>query len=100
MNYNKKKLYVLLTECSALYYGIADFNRGPVTGYECPLCEAVLPSLVDIRQHIDVHYPRDSPICPVDSCARRFSHPNSVRNHMRHKHTIQWEKMKNLKWST
>ncbi|XP_017786125.1 PREDICTED: protein abrupt isoform X2 [Nicrophorus vespilloides] len=67
--------------------------------YECPLCELLLPSLNLARSHIDEHYPRDSPVCPVTECGRRFSHPNSVRNHMRTKHSRQWELMKQLKWS-
>ncbi|KAL1124654.1 hypothetical protein AAG570_001278, partial [Ranatra chinensis] len=55
---------------------------GGERGYACPLCEATLPDLLTIRNHIDRHYPRDSPTCPVPSCARHFTHPNSVRNHM------------------
>nr|CAD7438180.1 unnamed protein product [Timema bartmani] len=52
-----------------------------------------------MRSHLEQHYPRDSPTCPVASCSKAFSHPNSVRNHMRMKHTQQWDKMKTLKWS-
>lgn len=66
---------------------------------QCPLCAARLGSLAQARRHLDAHYPRDSPVCPVASCARYFAHPNSVRNHMRIKHRRQWEKMKTLKWS-
>ncbi|KAF9808834.1 hypothetical protein SFRURICE_010928 [Spodoptera frugiperda] len=66
---------------------------------QCPLCAARLGSLAQARRHLDAHYPRDSPVCPVSSCARYFAHPNSVRNHMRIKHRRQWEKMKTLKWS-
>uniref|UniRef100_A0A1B0A0T1 C2H2-type domain-containing protein n=1 Tax=Glossina pallidipes TaxID=7398 RepID=A0A1B0A0T1_GLOPL len=51
------------------------------------------------RQHLDRHYPRDSPVCPVIECGRRFAHPNSVRNHMRIKHTLQWAKMKAMRSS-
>ncbi|CAH4012254.1 unnamed protein product [Pieris brassicae] len=66
---------------------------------QCPLCFAILDSLAYARLHLEAHYPRDSPVCPVASCARYFAHPNSVRNHMRIKHRRQWEKMKTLKWS-
>lgn len=64
----------------------------------CPLCEAPLEPRL-FRQHLDRHYPRDSPICPVLQCGRRFAHPNSVRNHMRIKHTMQWAKMKAMRSS-
>lgn len=64
----------------------------------CPLCETPLQPRI-FRQHLDCHYPRDSPICPVIQCGRRFAHPNSVRNHMRIKHTIQWAKMKAMRSS-
>ncbi|XP_018561077.1 protein abrupt-like isoform X3 [Anoplophora glabripennis] len=67
--------------------------------YECPLCDLILPSINALRSHIDQHYPRDSPVCPVYECGKRFSHPNSVRNHMRTKHSKQWEIMKQVKWS-
>ncbi|KAJ8875437.1 hypothetical protein PR048_023332 [Dryococelus australis] len=67
--------------------------------YECPLCDAVVGELQLMRAHLEEHYPRDSPTCPVASCAKAFSHPNSVRNHMRMKHAEQWDKMKTLKWS-
>lgn len=67
--------------------------------YECPLCDRILPSINVARAHIDEHYPRDSPLCPVTECGKRFSHPNSVRNHMRTKHSQQWEIMKQMKWS-
>lgn len=66
---------------------------------QCPLCLARLASLALARRHLEAHYPRDSPVCPVASCARYFAHPNSVRNHMRIKHRRQWERMKTLKWS-
>ncbi|XP_069355544.1 uncharacterized protein, partial [Maniola hyperantus] len=66
---------------------------------QCPLCFAPLTSLAAARRHLEAHYPRDSPVCPVAACARYFAHPNSVRNHMRIKHRRQWEKMKTLKWS-
>lgn len=65
---------------------------------DCPLCGIIL-TFAQARQHIDTHYPRDSPLCPVTTCARLFAHPNSVRNHMRIKHPEQWDKMKSLKWS-
>lgn len=100
-------------------FGIADASRGgpprntvmeqsqpepypplpPVTKYECPLCDDILPNLTVMRVHLEEHYPRDSPFCPVRECARQFSHPNSVRNHMRTKHSAQWERMKQMKWS-
>ncbi|CAD7080100.1 unnamed protein product [Hermetia illucens] len=64
----------------------------------CPLCETPLEPRL-FRQHLDRHYPRDSPVCPVLQCGRRFAHPNSVRNHMRIKHTIQWTKMKAMRSS-
>lgn len=64
----------------------------------CPLCETPLEPRV-FRQHLDRHYPRDSPVCPVLQCGRRFAHPNSVRNHMRIKHTLQWAKMKAMRSS-
>lgn len=64
----------------------------------CPLCEIPLEPRV-FRQHLDRHYPRDSPICPVLQCGRRFAHPNSVRNHMRLKHTFQWNRMKSMRSS-
>lgn len=64
----------------------------------CPLCDAPLEPRL-FRQHLDRHYPRDSPVCPVLQCGRRFAHPNSVRNHMRIKHTLQWAKMKAMRSS-
>lgn len=64
----------------------------------CPLCQAPLEQRV-FRQHLDHHYPRDSPVCPVIQCGRRFAHPNSVRNHMRLKHAVQWLKMKAMRSS-
>ncbi|KAF7271289.1 hypothetical protein GWI33_015807 [Rhynchophorus ferrugineus] len=67
--------------------------------YECPLCDQILLCLVVARQHIDEHYPRESTVCPVTECSRRFSHPNSVRNHMRQKHSKQWTIMKKIKWT-
>lgn len=67
--------------------------------YECPLCDRILASITVARAHIEEHYPRDSPFCPVRECGKRFSHPNSVRNHMRTKHSQQWEIMKQMKWS-
>lgn len=70
-----------------------------VVKYECPLCDRILPSINIARAHIEKHYPRDSPLCPVTECGKRFSHPNSVRNHMRAKHSKQWEIMKQMKWS-
>ena len=64
----------------------------------CPLCDIPLEPRV-FRQHLDRHYPRDSPICPVLQCGRRFAHPNSVRNHMRLKHSLQWNRMKSMRSS-
>lgn len=66
---------------------------------QCPLCAARLAGLAAARRHLEGHYPRDSPLCPVASCGRHFAHPNSVRNHMRIKHRRQWDEMKTLKWS-
>lgn len=74
-------------------------SGGAGLSLHCPLCGGVLPSLGAARAHLEAHYPRDSPVCPVLSCARFFAHPNSVRNHMRIKHRRQWETMKTLKWS-
>lgn len=64
----------------------------------CPLCQVPLEQRI-FRQHLDRHYPRDSPVCPVIQCGRRFAHPNSVRNHMRLKHAVQWLKMKAMRSS-
>lgn len=64
----------------------------------CPLCNAPLASLIAARSHLERHYPRDSPVCPVSSCSRHFAHPNSVRNHMRIKHPMQWRQMKAMRW--
>uniref|UniRef100_A0A182ILM2 Uncharacterized protein n=1 Tax=Anopheles atroparvus TaxID=41427 RepID=A0A182ILM2_ANOAO len=71
---------------------------GQVYLLPCPLCEVPLEPRV-FRQHLDRHYPRDSPVCPVIQCGRRFAHPNSVRNHMRLKHTNQWAQMKAMRSS-
>ncbi|XP_012270017.1 broad-complex core protein isoform X4 [Orussus abietinus] len=68
-------------------------------GYRCPLCCRTLPDIGAMRAHLDHHYPRDSPTCPVASCAKTFSHPNSVRNHMRLKHPVQWDRIKTLRWT-
>lgn len=73
-------------------------NTGGSYLLPCPLCDIPLEPRV-FRQHLDRHYPRDSPVCPVLQCGRRFAHPNSVRNHMRLKHTIQWAKMKAMRSS-
>ncbi|XP_063903500.1 protein abrupt-like isoform X3 [Zophobas morio] len=80
-------------------YPAAEQPAGVPIKYECPLCDLILPSINAARSHIDEHYPRDSPLCPVTECGRRFSHPNSVRNHMRSKHSKQWDIMKQIKWS-
>lgn len=76
------------------------FQQAVPAGYllPCPLCDVPLEPRL-FRQHLDRHYPRDSPICPVLQCGRRFAHPNSVRNHMRIKHTLQWAKMKAMRSS-
>lgn len=66
---------------------------------ECPLCIRSYYDIGDMRAHLDHHYPRDSPTCPVVSCGKNFSHPNSVRNHMRVKHADQWDKIKTLRWT-
>ncbi|KAL2713372.1 hypothetical protein V1478_017070 [Vespula squamosa] len=68
-------------------------------GYRCPLCCRTFQEIGAMRAHLDHHYPRDSPTCPVVSCAKTFSHPNSVRNHMRLKHPIQWDQIKTLRWT-
>ena len=68
-------------------------------GYSCPLCCRTLHDIAAMRAHLDQHYPRDSPTCPVVNCAKTFSHPNSVRNHMRLKHPLQWEQIKTLRWT-
>lgn len=68
-------------------------------GYRCPLCCRTLQDISAMRAHLDHHYPRDSPTCPVSSCAKTFSHPNSVRNHMRLKHPVQWDQIKTLRWT-
>ena len=73
-------------------------NNAQVYLLPCPLCEVPLEPRI-FRQHLDRHYPRDSPVCPVIQCGRRFAHPNSVRNHMRLKHTTQWAKMKAMRSS-
>lgn len=67
--------------------------------YECPLCDKVLENLITARIHLDEHYPRESLRCPVPNCGRLFSHPNSVRNHMRQKHFEEWTIMKQIKWT-
>lgn len=64
---------------------------------ECPLCEAVFSERSLIVSHINWHYPQDSRLCPVLTCRQMFNHPNSVRNHMRQKHLVQWNLMKQLK---
>ncbi|XP_014203279.1 protein abrupt isoform X4 [Copidosoma floridanum] len=68
-------------------------------GFQCPLCTRVFQDITGMRAHLDQHYPRDSPVCPVTSCAKNFSHPNSVRNHMRLKHPVQWDQIKTLRWT-
>ncbi|XP_033334469.1 uncharacterized protein LOC117225169 isoform X3 [Megalopta genalis] len=68
-------------------------------GYRCPLCCRTLQDISTMRAHLEHHYPRDSPTCPVASCAKTFSHPNSVRNHMRLKHPVQWDQIKTLRWT-
>ncbi|XP_019888082.1 protein bric-a-brac 2 isoform X5 [Ooceraea biroi] len=68
-------------------------------GYRCPLCCRMLQDISTMRAHLDHHYPRDSPTCPVASCGKTFSHPNSVRNHMRLKHPVQWDQIKTLRWT-
>ncbi|XP_076285034.1 uncharacterized protein LOC143211349 isoform X17 [Lasioglossum baleicum] len=68
-------------------------------GYRCPLCCRTLQDISTMRAHLEHHYPRDSPTCPVASCAKTFTHPNSVRNHMRLKHPVQWDQIKTLRWT-
>lgn len=84
-------------------HSVSTATNSPTSGgagylLPCPLCEAPLEPRI-FRQHLDRHYPRDSPVCPVLQCGRRFAHPNSVRNHMRIKHTLQWAKMKAMRSS-
>lgn len=97
-------LWCVSLGCRVLTIVLMACIAGPMSdvsgrGYECPLCDAVLHELPAMRAHLEEHYPRDSPVCPVVVCSKAFSHPNSVRNHMRMKHPVQWEKMKSLKWS-
>ncbi|XP_055680379.1 protein abrupt isoform X10 [Lutzomyia longipalpis] len=73
-------------------------TSGDAYNVPCPLCQVPLEPRL-FRQHLDRHYPRDSPVCPVIQCSRRFAHPNSVRNHMRLKHAMQWLKMKAMRSS-
>ncbi|XP_044004161.1 protein abrupt isoform X3 [Aphidius gifuensis] len=68
-------------------------------GFICPLCSKITPSIGDMRIHLDEHYPRDSSTCPVLTCRKTFTHPNSVRNHMRIKHGDKWKEMKALRWT-
>ncbi|XP_076634222.1 uncharacterized protein LOC143348175 isoform X3 [Colletes latitarsis] len=68
-------------------------------GYRCPLCCRTLQDISTMRAHLEHHYPRDSSTCPVASCAKTFCHPNSVRNHMRLKHSDQWDQIKMLRWT-
>lgn len=68
-------------------------------GYRCPLCTISMRDISEMRAHLDVHYPKDSPVCPVTFCSKTFTHPNSVRNHMRLKHAVQWDEIKILRWS-
>ncbi|XP_028141859.1 protein abrupt isoform X3 [Diabrotica virgifera virgifera] len=75
------------------------YQVGSTIKYECPLCEAILMNINLLRRHIDEHYPSDSHMCPVPECAKTFTHPNSVRNHMRAKHSKQWEIMKSVRWN-
>lgn len=63
----------------------------------CPLCDWILLNELEARVHIQEHYPRDSSQCPVTECGKLFTHPNSVRNHMRMKHSQQWDIMKQMK---
>lgn len=65
--------------------------------YDCPLCGLVFLDAVTVRSHLELHYPKESSQCPVPSCAKSFAHPNSVRNHMRIKHSAVWSKMKQMK---
>ncbi|XP_050076865.1 protein tramtrack, alpha isoform isoform X1 [Anopheles maculipalpis] len=83
---------------AAANVGTGNAGNGQVYLLPCPLCEVPLEPRV-FRQHLDRHYPRDSPVCPVIQCGRRFAHPNSVRNHMRLKHTNQWAQMKAMRSS-
>ncbi|GAB0096344.1 hypothetical protein DMENIID0001_118360 [Sergentomyia squamirostris] len=76
----------------------SSLSSGESFNVPCPLCQAPLEPRL-FRQHLDRHYPRDSPVCPVIQCSRRFAHPNSVRNHMRLKHAVQWLKMKAMRSS-
>nr|CAD7453384.1 unnamed protein product [Timema tahoe] len=51
---------------------------GAGRSYECPLCDMLIGELYAMRSHLEHHYPRDSPTCPVTCCAKAFSHPNSI----------------------
>ncbi|XP_063979504.1 protein abrupt-like isoform X3 [Diachasmimorpha longicaudata] len=73
--------------------------HAPRYGYTCPICNRVIANIGDMREHLDRHYPRDSPICPILSCRKNFLHPNSVRNHMRIKHGAKWKEIKALRWT-
>ncbi|KZC07152.1 PREDICTED: zinc finger protein squeeze-like [Dufourea novaeangliae] len=91
---------------SSKYQRTADFRQQKLIrdhhqqhGYRCPLCCRTLQDISTMRAHLEHHYPRDSPTCPVASCAKTFSHPNSVRNHMRLKHPVQWDQIKTLRWT-
>uniref|UniRef100_A0A0C9QRN7 Ab_0 protein n=1 Tax=Fopius arisanus TaxID=64838 RepID=A0A0C9QRN7_9HYME len=75
-----------------------NFNS-PRYGYTCPICNRIIASIGDMREHLDRHYPRDSPTCPILTCRKNFLHPNSVRNHMRIKHGAKWKEIKALRWT-
>lgn len=79
-------------------FPVTENAQNPSFHVPCPLCQVPLEQRI-FRQHLDRHYPRDSPVCPVIQCRRRFAHPNSVRNHMRLKHAVQWLKMKAMRSS-
>lgn len=99
-NYLESEIVKILSSGAVRNNGVAkQYQYHDSSELDCPLCGVPLASLAEARQHIDLHYPRDSPLCPVVTCARLFAHPNSVRNHMRIKHPEQWDKMKTLKWS-
>lgn len=84
--------------CDGVSISVVGGSGGGGNGrYDCPLCGTVFLDAATVRSHLELHYPRESSQCPVPSCAKLFIHPNSVRNHMRMKHSAIWFKMKQMK---
>lgn len=102
---HRVQFFIHIAQHIPLKSGIAAITISDTTIYdhsmkmECPLCCHRFPSFRDLRVHVNEHYPKDSPVCPVGECRKRFEHPNSVRNHMRSKHSKQWQMMKSIKAS-